>query len=218
MCSWLVFWEDNVRESDCEITHTDSLHEKLTEHLCCLHQIENRSKQRMKGKGVVREGSSYSLRIHLHQGLWLKTDESVNVSLMHQFCKIECLPSCYLWCFSLYYVSVFIIGTICSLFFPNFIFHWLQVDLFCKKHSAQAKFQFGCSICEHNLMYQQFPWIWSLHKYTFGSLSSIEKSSISLMQSLNYFTSIEMFVLWRSRWVLILRQAKRIMLSDIRKK
>lgn len=121
MCSWLVFWEDSVRESDCELTHADSLHEKLTEHLCCLHQIENRSKQRMKGKGVVREGSSYSLRIHLHQGLWLKTDESVNVSLMHQFCKIECLPSCYLWCFSLYYVSVFIIGTICSLFFPNFI-------------------------------------------------------------------------------------------------
>lgn len=142
-------------------------------------------------------------------------------SLMHQFCKTDYIPSCYLWCFSLYYFSIFIIGIICSLFFPYFILSSIDSRLTYFVRRILLRLNSNLDVLYVNIISctSNFLEFEACINTLWVFLSSIEeKSSISLMQSLNYFTSIEMFVLWRSRWVLILRQAKRIMLSGIRKK
>lgn len=89
---------------------------------------------------------------------------------MHQFLRTECLPSClsmmfqsFLF-FSLYYFTWDNLISLLPIFY--FIFHWLQVNLFWNKNSAQGQFQFGCSICKHNLLYQLLTWILSLHTYS----------------------------------------------------
>ena len=123
---------------------------------------------------------------------------------------------------SMIFQSFIWLGTICALlscsvFYLPLTLGWLI--LFCRKNSTQGEFQFGCSMCKRNLMYQQFPWIWSLHKYTFG-FSIIRGEVFNLLNAI--FKLLYVFwnvhVLWRSRWVLILWQTKRIMIPGIRKK
>lgn len=140
--------------------------------------------------------------------------------LVHQVCKIESLPSSYLWFLNFYY---FIWDSLSFSPLPIFYFlsHWLRVDLLYSVRRILLRVDSNLDVLCVNII----SWISNflesetcINTHTF-EFSVIWGEVFNLLNAIFKLLYVcwNVLVLCRSRWVLILRQTKRIMLSGIRK-
>lgn len=163
------------------------------------------------------------MRIHFVPGVVIKNSDKLTGQwevLMHRVCKIESFPSSYLWFFNFYY---FMWDSLSFSPLPIFYFlsHWLRVDLLYSVRRILLRVDSNLDVLCVNII----SWISNFLESEACINTQIFEFSVIWGEVFNLLNAIfellyvcwNVLVLWRSRWVLILRQTKRIMLSGIRK-